>query len=230
MIQPDWLKQFLKWLRKLLGTPTARNPIEIVEQYHNGNVSVLRLKDPTIPGAVDLWRIDRHHERIKFFICVINVARLREDLALLGDRGTSAKAGRGMARSLWQQIAQQADVLATHYWVTGWDRETSGVDRQGRCYRSHRVCDVDLFACDLQGAAGAFAGDRYAARYAREIIKRLAANEFRELAHHRAWAAAVRAIDWHQWLEGLSRSNAGISDTHVLCPKRVRRPVREAEN
>lgn len=222
---PDWLKQFLKWLRKVLGSPSARSHhIKIVEQYHNGGaVSVLRLNDPTIPGAVDLWRIDRHYEGTKFFICCINVAKLREDLALLGDRELGSQSRGGLAGSLWQQIADQADILATHYWITGWDKETNGTDIQGRYYRSHRVSGLNLLACDLQGAAGAFAGDRYAIRYARDIIKRLAANEFRELAHHRTWVAAVKAIDWHQWLEGMSRSRGGISDTHVLCPKRAHR-------
>lgn len=222
---PDWLKQFLKWLRRLLGTPTARNPIEIVEQYHNsGSVSVLRLNDPTIPGAVDLWRIDRHHERTKFFICIINVAKLREELGLLGDRELGSPSRRGLAHSLWQQIAAQSDILATHYWISGWDKEFNGTDIQGRRYHSHRVCDLNLLACDLQGAAGPFVGDRYATRYARQIIKRLAADEFRELAHHRTWAAAVKAINWQPWLEGMSRSKDGISDTHVLCPKRAKRP------
>jgi hypothetical protein len=221
---PEWLKQFIRWLRKLLGPSSARNPIKIVEQYHNGNVSVLRLHDPTIPGAVDLWRIDRHHERTKFFVCIINVAKLREDLAVLGDRAVGSPSRRGLAHGLWQQIADQSDILATHYWITGWDKEFTGTDCQGRRYHSHRVSELNLLACDLQGAAGAFAGDRYATRYARDIIKRLAANEFRELAHHRSWDAAIKAIDWPQWLEGLSRSRSGgISESHSLRPKRAKR-------
>lgn len=220
MHNATWLKQFLRWLRTVLGVSSERPSITIIEQYHNGNVSVLRLNDPTIPGAISLWRIDRHHERIKFFICVINIAKLREELAIVGDRDIGATSRRGLAGSLWQQISAQSDILATHYWISGWDKETSGTDIRGRHYRSHRVCDLDLLALDLQGPSGAFAGDRYATRYAREVIKRLAANEFRELAHHRSWVAAVQSISWLGWLEGLSRNiKGGISMDHVLQPK-----------
>lgn len=220
---PNWLKKFIQALRRLLGASSAKQRIKILEQYHNGNVSVLRLEDPTIPGSVDLWRIDRHHERIKFFICVINTANFREELALLGGQPVGGKSKRGLANNLWTQIHEQRDILSTHYWITGWSREVNGVDVQGRNYRSNRVSGLSLLACDLQGAAASFAGDRYASRYCRAVIKRLAANEFRELAHHRSWQAAVDSIDWADWLQGLCRSaNGGINSEHVLCPKRSR--------
>lgn len=215
----DWFKQFVKWLRRLLGTPTTRSKIKIIEQYHNGgSASVLRLQDPTIPGAVDLWRIDRHHEHTKFFICIINVAQLREDLAATRSGAASRGDRRGLAGGLWSQIAAQSDVLASHYWVTGWDSETSGVDRHGRNYRSHRVHDLSLLAVDLQGITASFAGNRHAYRFARDIIKRLAANEFRELAHHRNWVKAVESINWEEWLEGMGRTY--IDQTHVLRPRK----------
>ncbi len=221
----DWLKQFVRWLRKLLGTSTSRSQIKIVEQYHNGgSASVLRLQDPTIPGAVDLWRIDRHYEGIKFFICVINVAQLREDLAATRGGTVSSYDRRGLANGLWKQIAGQSNILATHYWVTGWDKETAGVDSQGRSYRSHRVSDLQLLAVDLQGIAASYAGDRYAIRFARDIIKRLAANEFRELSLHRSWVTAVQVIDWEQWLEGMSRQL--IDSTHVLRPPKSHFPYK----
>lgn len=219
--QPDWFKQFIRWLRKLVGSSTERSKIKIVEQYHNGgHASVLRLQDPSIPGAVDLWRIDRHHERTKFFIVLINIAQLRQDLAATRSGTASSHDKRGLANGLWSQIASQSDILATHYWVTGWDTEFSGTDSDGRSYRSHRVHDLSLLAVDLQGASGAFAGDKYAVRFARDIIKRIAANEFREFSQHRSWIAAVKSINWVQWLEGASRGSHGISSDHTIQPRR----------
>lgn len=220
-MQPQWLKQMLRRLRQLLRQPQPS--LKILEQYHNGgHASVLRLQDPSIPGAVDLWRIDRHHERIKFFVAVINVAKLRADLAGT-NRSTGTNARGGLADHLWGQLGSPATAIAaTHLWVVGWDREYSGIDKKGRHYRSHRLADVALYAVDLQGAAAFYAGDRHAHRFAREIVKRIAANEFRELAHHQSWTAAVKSIDWLKWLEALSRGPKGISAQHVLQPPIVR--------
>lgn len=223
MQYPVWLKDLIKRLRKALGfSATDRPKVRILEQYHDDGISVLRLQDSSIPGCVDLWRIDRHYERTKFFVLVINTQSLREDLAALGTSLSTVTQSRGssVARILQSQLQQQASVLATHYWVCGFDKECSAVDPQGRHYRSHRLCDVHVLAVDLQGAAGIFAGDRYAQRFARQVIKQIAACEFREYSRFPTWQQAVKSIDWHQWLEGLCRGLRGIDVDHVLQPKR----------
>jgi hypothetical protein len=216
-----WLKEFVAWLRRAIGFQVDRRPaVRITEEYHADGISVLRLDDASIPGCVDLWRIDRHHEGIKFFICLINLQLLREDLSLPNGRNAlNDNHRRGLVNDLQQQINGQTAILATHYWITGWHRNYTGIDRNGKQYQSSRADSVACLAVDLQGVAGVFAGDRYARRYARRIIQQLAANEFRELERHHTWQAAVRAIDWAEWLSGLSRSTKrGISPDHVLQP------------
>jgi hypothetical protein len=222
---PNWLDQFLRWLKKTLGLKAERPAVSIVEEYHADGISVLRIRDASIPGCIDLWRIDRHYDRTKFFVCIINIKQLRADLALLGISPKDIAKHRGgkLADHLQQQLQQQESIDATHYWISGWDKAYSGVDKRGRSYQSHRTTDVTALAVDLQGVAGEFAGDRYARRFARKIIKQLAANEFRELEHHRTWQAAVKAIDWAGWLSGLAQSQGGISADHVLQPPRPKR-------
>lgn len=221
-----WVQALVRWLRRLVRRGERQSWIRVLEQYHAPGASVLRLHDPSIPGSVELWRIDRHYEDLKFFICVINIAKLRQELGEMGDREARREARRGVAADLWEQVHRSADICATHFWITGWDTPTTGIDRHGRYYRSRRLADVELLAVDLQGVAGAFAGDRYALRFARKIILQLAANEFRELGHHVSWQAAVRRINWLQWLEGLATSTNGIAVDHVLQPKRTRSPGR----
>jgi hypothetical protein len=222
---PAWLDRFLQWLKKTLGFKAERPTVEILEEYHADGLSVLRIRDGSIPGCVDLWRIDRHHERTKFFICIINLKQLREDLALLGISPKDIAKHRGgkLADQLQEQIQEQENINASHYWISGFDKTYSGVDKRGRAYQSHRTTHVTVLAVDLQGFAGEFSGDRYARRFARKIIKQLAANEFRELHHHRTWEAAVKAIDWAGWPSGLAQSHGGISADHVLQPPKPQR-------
>lgn len=225
MALSSWLKDFLKQLRRLLGFSSVERPrIRILEEYHADGISVLRLADPSIAGCVDLWRIDRHHERSKFFLCLINVSLLREDLGLLRtslDAFANTRAGT-LADSLREQFQEQADILSTHFWITGWHKEFEGIDPKGRHYRSQRTVDVCVVACDLQGGSGVYAGDRHALRFSRKIIVQLAANEFREYSHsNKNWQNAVRSIDWVQWLDGLGRTYIDL--THVLQPKRKRK-------
>lgn len=226
MAPPDWLKDLLKRLRKLLGFSSVERPkLRILEEWHNDGISVLRIADGSIPGCVDLWRIDRHYEQTKFFVCIINVQQLREELAILGvSYSTFTKSrGRGLVDHLKSQIQAQNDVLSSHYWITGWHREFSGTDPKGRRYRSYRTVDVQLLACDLQGLAGVFAGDRYAKLYAYKVIKQLAADDFRERNRYSNWQAAVKAIVWAEWVEGLSHSTrGGISPDHVLQPRKAK--------
>lgn len=229
MNSPNWLKNLLKHLRRMLGVQVERSSVKILEEYHSDGISVLRLGDDSIPGCCELWRIDRHkYENIKFFILILNIQQLREQLA---ERGVSLRAFAhsrgGMAGQLQAQLDEQADILATHYWITGWQYEVAGIDAKGRSYRSNRTRDLQLVACDLQGTAGSFAGDRHARRFVRKVIKQLAGNEFREYNHHPTWQSAVKAIDWRQWLTGLAQStNSGIDPNHSLQPKKGRRKTR----
>lgn len=217
-----WIDRLLKGLKKLLGLQVERARVRILEEYHADGISVFRIQDDSIPGWADLWRIDRHHERIKFFILVLNVRRLRSDLQQPGgDReAVAAVRGRSLVANLQRQLQEQAGVLATHYWITGWERTYNSIDPHGRSYQSARTYLVRALACDLQGVGGEFSGDRYSRRFARQIIKQLAASDFRELSHHRTWQAAVRSIDWAQWLTGLAQSKHGIDPEHCLQPQK----------
>lgn len=219
-MQSSWLDRLVKLLKRALGFKADDRPtVRILEEYHADGLSVLRLEDPSIPGCCELWRIDRSREGIKFFICCLNVAQLREARG----RNYSPIASGQLVDDLQQQIAAQGHIAATHYWITGWSKVYSGVDRKGRAYQSNRTADVRLVAADLQGAAGSFAGDKYARRFARKIIKQLAANEFRELDRNRTWQLAVKAIDWIGWLSGLAQSASGINPNHVLQPLKPNR-------
>lgn len=221
----NWLTEFIKRIKRAIGfSSTERPKIRIREEYHSDGISVLQLEDPSIPGCIDLWRIDRHYEAVKFFVCVINLEILQQDVALLRssvDAIANARGGR-MADTLKQQLKTQDDIAATHIWVTGWHKEYSGIDSKGRHYRSSRTADVQLIACDLQGWLGSLAGDRHARRFARKIISQLAANEFREYTHYnKNWQSAVRSIDWVQWLTGLSKTY--IDSDHTLQPHKRKR-------
>lgn len=203
-----------------MSAADTRIVIKILEEYHADGISVLRLEDTSIPGCCEFWRVDRHHERVKFFIIVLNTSDLRQDLALQRlslSHFATARGGRA-ADTLQAQLEHQASVLATHYFLSGWDKDVHGVDAKGRGYHSHRVYGLRLHAVDLQGTAGIFSGDRYAKRFSRKIVQQLASNEFREFHRHNTWSAAVRSIDWLQWLDGLSKQH--IDPYHILQPRR----------
>ncbi|MBD3882152.1 hypothetical protein IFO70_10315 [Phormidium tenue FACHB-886] len=217
-------KSFVRWLKRALGFSADRPALKILEEYHADGISVLRIEDDSIPGCCELWRIDRQREQIKFFICIINTQSQREDLAGAGRTPVSQPRKPKLVDNIEQQIQEQKNILATHYWISGWSKRVHSVDAKGRAYQADRTYDLRLLACDLQGAAGAFAGDKHARRFARKIVKRLAANEFREYGHHRTWQAAVKSVDWQQWLQGLTQShNGGIDPNHVLQPPKYRK-------
>lgn len=224
--QPIWLKRLVRWLRGVLGASVYKGSLKILEEYHTDHFSLLLIHDPNVPGCIDLWRIDRHKENVKFFLLLINPQEFRADLTRLGvgQRDIVSTRTGGLVDGLLKQIQTQKNITASHYWITGWQEEFSAVDRKGRAFHSHRVRHVDLLAVDLQGAAGYYAGDRYARRYARKIIEQLANSEFREYSYHATWQAAVRSIDWAKWLEGASRNpKSGIDPNHVLQPPRSKR-------
>lgn len=218
-----WINSLLYFLRRRLRNPQRRS-VKILESYYGDHVVVLRLQDSGIPGAVDLWRIDRHYERIRFFVCLVSLSALKQDLRLSQYRAASSSArSSGLAERLSYSLAEQRHIAASHFWITGWDVEFSGTDAQGRNYRSSRLTDLAILAVDLQGASGPFAGDRYAARFARKVIVQLAANDFREYGRHRTWSAAVKSIDWLPWIESLTRAkDGGIATDHVLQPRHSR--------
>lgn len=229
-LKPNWINRVIRWIKRIFSAGSKRGLLKILENYYSedGAVSVLRLQDSSIPGCTEIWRVDRHHEKIQFFIAIINLKQLRAELTSLGTSQTAllqTRAGSRLADDIQDQLKAQKNILATHYWITGFREEFSAVDPHGRHYRSSRLARVRILACDLQGAADSFSGDRYARKYARKIITRVANDEFRERAHHRTWQAAVKTIDWASWLEGLSRShNGGISSDHVLQPQRSTHP------
>lgn len=207
----------------MLGQDADHPSIKIIEEYHADGISVLRLEDPTVLGCVSLWRIDRHNEQTKFFTCVINIAKLREELAqrrLTLDAWANSGAG-AMADNIREQLQGQANISATHYWLTGWSRCYHGVDKNGRAYHSHRLYDMRLLAVDLGELPGILPSDRYAKYFARSIVQRLAANEFREFHHHQTWQSAVKSIEWDAWLSGMAATY--INQSHILQP--VKRPL-----
>lgn len=220
-----WIRSLLRWLKRFFRARTVPS-VQILERYHVDGIGVLRLADASIPGCVDLWRIDYgYNQRFRFFLCLISLAELRQSTARR-NRGNALGLPRTgtVAVSLELQLKDQANVLATHYWIVGFNRPVFATDAKGRSYQAYRTSDVQLLACDLQGPSGSFVGNRHARRYARLVIRRLARGEFREYNQHQTWEDAVKSIDWHEWLQGLSRSvSDGISETHVLCPPRSKR-------
>ncbi|HEY9697038.1 MAG TPA: hypothetical protein V6D10_07230 [Trichocoleus sp.] len=227
----SWLKELLRWLKQMLGIDLALpSHLEILQEYHSDSVSVFRLQDTSIPGCIDLWKIERHHERLSFWICAINLSQLRVDLSerRIVDPLVYVQARHSaLAQTLATQIQTQTQYLASHYWISGFVSEYSGTDAKGRHFKSRRIHGVHLLAGDFQGIAGVYAGDKYIRRYNRQIIDQLANDRFRELKYHMTWRAAVSSIDWAPWLEGLCQSyDGGIDPTHrlqVLKAKTLRR-------
>lgn len=223
----DWIKNLLKLLKRLLGAKLELPRLQKLEEYYADGSAVFRLHDPTIPGAVDLWRIDRHDASGQFFICVINIEQLRAELgqqrASRGDRSQS-RAGR-IADMLESQLSAQAHIMATHLWITGWSYSRLKLDKSGRTYRSSELGDVSCIAADLQGVGGAITGDRYPIRFARKIAFRLAERIDRRdnPLKCNTWEEIVKAINWRDWLEGYARARGGIHPEHILQPPRARR-------
>lgn len=223
-----WIKSFLDWLKKILGrSPESTPAIEILEEYHSDRVSVFRLKNDSIPGCCEFWKVDEHNESTTFWIACINLADLRSALSQLGvSPDTYLKSHhRGMAGNIEAKLEEQSQYLASHYWVAGITKPHSGIDPKGRRYKTFRVVSVCLLAGDFQGAAGSFAADRHIRRFAREIAGRVANCEFREYKYHPTWTAAVKSIDWLGWLEGLAQGQKGIDPNHrlqVLKAKKLR--------
>lgn len=220
----EWINKLLRLLRKLLGAKSESPRLQKLEEYYADGSAVFRLDDPSIPGAIDLWRIDRHDATGQFFICVINIEKLRDELG-------QQRAGRGdrqQSRSrytdlLEHQLQAQAHIMATHLWITGWSYSRLKYDKTGRAYRSSELGDLNCVAVDLQGLGGPITGDRYALRFARKISFRLAERIDRRESPLRfnTWEEIVKKIDWVDWLEGYAR--AWIHPTHALQPPRPQR-------
>lgn len=217
-----WLEDFFKVLRKALRFRVERPTLEILEEYHSDGMNVFRINDSSIPGCCDFWRIDRTHERTKFFICIINIRQLQIQLNALGITPSRLPppGGSKLSSHIEKQIKEQKQIDGSHYWITGWNKTYSAIDKKGRHYQSHRTVDVNALVIDIQGAAGPFIGDKYAHRFSRKIVKQLSSNEFREIEYHRTWVAAVKSVDWLSWLSGLSKSSKGIGKEHILQPKK----------
>lgn len=217
-----WIKGFLDWLKRLLTGKSDLEPsVQILEEYHTDRVSVFRLKNDS-PGCCDFWKIDNRDEQTTFWICCLNLGKLRDDLAELR---TSPDAylrshHRGMASSIEQQLAEQSDLISTHLWIAGTTKPYSSVDPKGRSFKSFRTTSINIVSGDFQGAAGYYAGDRHIQRFARQIAERVANCEFREYRYHSSWGAAVKAIDWAGWLEGLAQGINGIDPNHRLQVRR----------
>ncbi len=217
----SWITGFLDWLKKLLGVRSnSVAAIEILEEYHSDRVSVFRLRNDSIPGCVEFWKVDHHHESSTFWICCLNLATLRVALAELGTSPTAFLKShhRGVADSIEVQLQEQNKYLASHYWITGLTKPYAGIDAKGRHYKTFRTVSTCLLAGDFQGIAASYAGDRYIRRFAREIAGRVANCEFREYKNHSTWTAAVKSINWLEWLEGLSRGTKGIDPDHCFQP------------
>lgn len=220
-IYKKWAKIFVSWFR--VSKKKTLTPIKLEEYYSDASI-VFRFEDPTIPGCIDYWRINRKDNSNAFFICIINCEKMRQDLAGVYSPGRGDRLHtweRGIAAAISTQLEEQKGIDATHYWITGWIVERSGVDSRGRSYRGPGVDDVAVIACHLQIYGGEFwSGDRYAHRIIREIILRLATKMESAL---NPWETIVREIDWVTWLTVYAQKI--ISKRHILQPHK---PEREA--
>lgn len=186
----------------------------ILEEYHSKTISVFRFHDSSIPGLIEIWRIHRHAEKIQFFVAAINISQLKKDIAL-------QRKPHATPTNLYSQIFEKCDpqrsIHDTHYWLCGILVEEAGIDSQGRNYRTQRLKKHFCVCGDFQGGAGVYCGDsgnKWIKVFNRQIIKALASNEFREYSHYRRWRDAVMAVDWLDWLVGLSRKH--IDPEHIL--------------
>ncbi|WP_143467739.1 hypothetical protein [Leptolyngbya ohadii] len=223
MSASQWIRSFLDWLKSMLGRTPRTSATTVLGEWHSKRVSVFRIRNDSIPGCCEFWKVDHHHEEATFWICCINLAQLRADLAELGTNpGAFLRTHhRGMAHDLQSQLEAQNQYLASHYWICGISRPYAGIDPKGRHYRSFRNCHLTLLAGDFQGIADSYAGDRYIRRFAREVASRIANCEFREYRSAATWVAAIKTIDWVRWLEGMAQGKDGIDLHHRL---QVRKP------
>lgn len=214
--------QFFKWLLSKIRSALKRNNsagIIILEEYHANDVSVVRFADHSVPGLIEIWKITRHQKKYSFWISLINIAAMRQDLALQKttlEKYAATNRKTSIYTSVLEQAKQQQTKFDTHYWICGFSIQSYGIDKQGRHYQTQRLKDINFVSGDFQGYASVYAGDRYIRLFARKVVQALASNEFREFRHHRTWEGAVASIDWLEWLEGLGRRH--IDAHHSIQP------------
>lgn len=195
-----------RWVKKLHDWAFEKKPkssIKILEEYHNQGISVFRYIDHSVPGIVETWRIHRHKEKLQFFVCAVNISRMKEDLSVRPHKNNDQYIHREIATKL----KQETSYATTHYWLCGTIQELYSVaENNGNpTPRTKILCSI---AGDFQGISRYLEPndpDRYIKQINRQIIRQLSSNEFREFGHHRSWKSAVVSIDFYLWVEGLSR-------------------------
>lgn len=206
---------------KRLKRKRKRKRVFIKESYYSLGLSVFRVDDRNIPGSVELWKVLRYAEGLCFFLSIVNVRSAERELSELhlSEIDIAADCGRIIAARIGEQLQGQATIDASHYWVVGLSRQTHGIDRAGRAYTTERISTLDVYAVDLQGAAASYAGNKYALRFARHIVARIASNQFPGMERW-GWEGAIERLDWLDWLERLARSPGGIDPNHRIQPRR----------
>lgn len=233
----SWITRLVQWLKSSLGFRPSVSQVCKLEEFFTDKIALYRLSDPTLPGCVALWRFDHQDINRSFFICVINLAKYHDDVGTTASdadathqtiiRSFTASSGPSLADSIQTQLDAQVDILGTHLWITGWRRNSTRIDSQGRYYPTSLLSKVQVLKCDLQGVAGYLTGDRYAHRLTRIIAYQIAKIVPKDGA---TWEQIVNLVNWYEWLEAYAHSKYGIHPEHILQPRRSRTTYKRPHN
>lgn len=216
----SWAVGVAQWLRQWFGRkPKYHRPI-VLEEIYSKHAALYRLHDRSIPGCVEVWKIVHRQSSADLAIILIDLAALREDLH---EQRRHSKQHRleawqnRLAGELESAIEAQAYVDASHLWMVTWIKQESRRDKRGRLFSVPTAHLIGVWAVDLQGGPGIFAGNRHASAIARHCAKKILNWEATEL---NAWEDFVNAIPWLRWLEVFTQKI--IFSEHVLQPIKPR--------
>lgn len=186
----------------------------MLEEFYSDHAALYRLHDPSIPGCVEIWRIVHKSASGDLALVLIDLALLRQEIGNQRRSESFLEPWQNkLAGELERTIAAQADVDASHLWLTTWIKPERRTDRRSRRYSVPVANLVGCWAIDLQGASGSIAGNRYASQIARAMAKRILNWESTRL---NSWEDFVNAIPWLLWLEAYSQKV--IHSEHTLRP------------
>lgn len=211
----QWAREFARWIGKFFGA--SERQITIVADEYNRDAAIYRIADDGIPGCVELWKIVHRKSNGDLVLILLDIAQLRQDLGLRnpGVQPHSEPWQNKLSRQLAVELKTQADVDSSHMVIVLWLRDRTLIDPKGRSYRVPAANLVGAWCCELQGATGSIAGNRYA----QQIIKVAAYKIFKTTSFQLlTWEEFVDAIPWLEWLDAYAKHY--IWAEHTLQPRR----------
>ncbi|MBD2156250.1 hypothetical protein [Leptolyngbya sp. FACHB-16] len=219
---PRFINRFFRWLRASVGAKPEALPPGTKIATNNGIV-LWRLESDE-PGVVAAWWIVNQYANRDLAIALINLARLREDLATgTGNlnRGTAdplqLTSRKSFRAELNHYLAEDEDLnlrAISHIFVVAFQGRTPNANRH---YKVEPLCAIP---CDLQGIGGAWAiGDRRAMAITEAMARQLLRLS---VPAGEPWENYISRIDWLGWLQDYTRHQFG--NAHVLQPRKVPAP------